>query len=184
MFCTSVSSRYPVSRYSHERMAKNNPKIKRRVTATSHEIVDNSFIFLNTDTGRAFCFFVFLFLFVFLYPLHYSCKRNQVLLSRSSLESSLSLDLNPCATYHMVLSTVPWANVLLYPLLKVASRTTWANVENNIFFWNLENPSRKIDRLIPITIRNGFQQRQVVDHLVFVFQTDASVQVTVVELIQ
>ena len=175
-------SGYLVSRYSHERTAKNNLKIKRCVTATSQGVVDNSFIFLNTDAGSAFCFFVFPS--VFLYPLHCSCKRKHVLPSRSSLGSSLSLDLKACATYEMVVSTVPWTRFVLYPGLKVASRTAWANVENKIFFWNLENPSRKIDCLIPTVIRNVFQQRQVADRFVFVSLTDASTRATAAELIQ
>ena len=116
-----LSSGYFVTRYSHDRIAKNNAMTRRFVTAKSQGVSERLCIFLNTEAGRAFC--LFFTLSSFLYPRYCSCKRKHVLPSASNWGSSLAFDRKACDTYETVELTVPSTKTSLFCREKEASRT-------------------------------------------------------------
>ena len=136
IFVLLLSSWEEVCKYSHDRIAKNNANIRRWDTALSHGLYHSSNIFLNTEAGKAFCFF--LFLSRFLYPLNCSWSKKHVLPSMPNLGSLLEFALKACDTYDTVVSTVPATRDSLWLLEKVASLTAWAKANMMIFCWNLD----------------------------------------------
>ena len=119
-----------------QRIAKNKAKIKRWVIDFFHDVKEILFILLSTDAGSDFCFFLLPSLFW--YSLYSFLIRNEVLPSLSSLGSCLLLDLKACAT-DKVVSTIDWTRIWWFPVLKITSRTTWANVERIIFVKSLDS---------------------------------------------
>ena len=131
IFVRLLSSCMQVFRYSHDLMAKKMVPISSQAIALSCAETDSSISFCKTIIGNAFCFF-----FCpswFLQPRNCSCKRKQVLLSRSSLGYCLLLDLKTCVTYETVELTIPSTRCLVGFDVKAHSRTAWAKAEMRMF---------------------------------------------------
>ena len=79
--------------------------------------------------------------------------------------------------------TVPETSDSLLDLEWVASLTDWAKADMIMFFWNLVNPSRKIDCSRPMDIMNEIQQRQAAIRLALVPSTVAALREVAAELI-